>query len=448
MNRLKAWGQKWLQALESRLAVMEGGRSRQGVAGRVVVVLLVGFLAWAALAPLSKGVVAPGTVVVDSKRKTLQHLEGGTIKAIHVKEGDRVMVDQVLVELDETKTRAERDVVRSRYWSRLASRDRLRAQMEGKSTLVFSEPLLTQAHHPEVVDLMQVQQNVFKVLVLEYLGKRGIARQRTGQMEHKLQGLEAYLKTTQQQIRLLEGETHRLQGLHEKRLVESSVVAERLQQLSQQQGEQGKTVASMAEARIAISEAQLADLQVVREYQQDLVKQLTEVEESLVELKSQLDAAQNVLDRTVIKAPIAGVVLGLKVSTIGGVLTTGTPIMDVVPEGDALVIDAHVRPLDVDSVHKGMQIFVKFTSFKSKMTPDLVGVVDTLSADVLADPNKGEPYYLMRVTVPAAELKKLQGQAIIPGMPAEVFANAGSRTLLQYLLDPLTGVLRKSMRED
>lgn len=421
---------------------------RKNKGGWVVLVLLLGFFLWAVLAPLSKGVVAPGTVVVDSKRKTIQHLEGGVIKAILVRDGARVAQGDVMLELDDTKARAERDMVRYRYLNKLAMLNRLKGLVEGAPQLAFSEPLLAAKEEPVVAEMMHLQQSVFRVLRLEHDGKAGIARQRIGQLEQKLQGLGAYREATQRQIDLIGTEVGRLEALMQKKLVESSVLAERLQQSSQQHGEMGKTVASIAETQVAVGEAKLTVIQVEREWQQELTKQLTETQEAMIELRSQLEAAQNVLSRTVIKAPITGTVLSLKATTVGGVLTPGNPIMDVVPEGDVLVIDAHVRPLDVDSVRKGMAAHVKFTSFRTKTTPELVGVVDNVSADVLAEPTKGEPYYLMRVTVSGAEMKKLNGLEVVPGMPAEVFSDGGSRTMMQYLFDPIASLVNKSMRED
>lgn len=444
LEQLLAW---MVSKLEPLLA-QQPGVARRNRGGRVVLLLLGGFFLWAVLVPLSKGVVAPGTVVVDSKRKTIQHLEGGVIKAIRVRDGSRVEAGDILLELDDSKARAERDTLRFRYLNKLAVLDRLKALEQKSPQIAFSEPLRDVGNEPELVELVRLQQSVFRVLRLEHEGKASIAKQRIGQLEQKLRGLEAYRESTQRQIALVGKEVERLEGLIQKQLVESSVLAERLQQLSQQQGELGKTVASISETQVAIGEARLTLLQVEREWQQELAKQTSETQEAMIELRTQLEASQNVFNRTVIKAPIKGTILGLKATTVGGVLTPGNPIMDVVPEGDMLVVDAHVRPLDVDSVRKGMAAHVKFTSFRAKTTPELIGVVDDVSADVLAEPNKGEPYYLMRVTVTGDEIKKLNGLEIVPGMPAEIYSDGGSRTMLQYLFDPISSLVRKSLRED
>lgn len=447
MKRLELF-LSWISGKVERLLPQQAVVGRKNLGGRIVLALLAGFFLWAVLVPLSKGVVAPGTVVVDSKRKTIQHFEGGVIKAIHVRDGSRVEQGDILLELDDTKARSDRDMVRFRYLNKLAMLDRLKALVAGAPHIVFSEPLLAAKNEPEVAEVIRLQQSGFRVLRLEHDGKAGIARQRIGQLEQKLRGLEAYRASTQRQLDLIGKEVDRLDGLMQKKLVESSVIAERLQQLSQQNGELGKTVASISETEIAIGEAKLTVMQVEREWQQELAKQLSETQESTIELRSQLEAAKNVFNRTVIRAPITGTVLGLKATTVGGVLTTGNPIMDVVPEGDMLVVDAHVRPLDVGSVRKGMPAHVKFTSFRAKTTPELIGEIDNVSADVLAEPTKGEPYYLMRVTVSGEEIKKLNGLEIVPGMPAEVFSDGGSRTMMQYLFDPISSIVRKSVREN
>jgi membrane fusion protein, epimerase transport system len=419
-----------------------------GKAGIIILIVIGVFLLWGAFVPLSQGVVASGMVVVDSKRKTIQHLEGGVIAAIHVKEGSRVAQGDVLIELDSTRAKAEYDVVHSRYLSKLASVDRLIALIEGKTEISFSKELNNANEKKDVAELLHINQRLFQVLILEHEGKKSINKQRIDQLEQKLRGLNSYQKIAQQQIDLLNKEIKRLTGLQQNRLVEETIVVERMQQLSQLQGDFGKTISDIAETQIAIGEAKLTYLQIEREWQQDLAKQLSETREAMIELQSQLRAAQNVLDRTLIKAPISGTVLALKATTIGGVLTTGNPIMDIVPEGDMLTIDAYIRPLDIDSVYQGMRTYIKFTSFKSKLMPSLEGVVENISADVLSDPNRRESYYLIRIAVAGNELEELQDIEIIPGMPVEVYADGGSRTMLQYLFDPISGLMRRSLREE
>lgn len=406
------------------------------------------FVLWAGFAPLAKGIVAPGTVVVDSRRKTIQHLEGGVVKAIHVREGSQVKENDILMELDDAKARSDRNTLRSRYLMRLAVLDRLMALQAGHPSLQFNRELLDIKGDAYVTELITTQQKMFQVLRREQEGKKLILMQRIEQFKQKIKGLEAYRLVTEKQISLLEKETDRLNGLLQKRLVESSAVMERQQLLNQQQGELGKTMSSISETNVAIGEAKLNLVQSEKEWQQEIAKQISETLESYVELRSQLEAAENVLKRAVIRAPQAGTVLGMKAHTIGGVIAPANPVMDIVPQGDKLVVEAHVRPLDIDSVQVGLPAQIRFSSFRAKTTPQLAAVVESISADAIADTVKGESYYLVRLSVKDREMSKLAGLAILPGMPAEVYVNAGSRTLLNYLFDPLTSVFRKAMRED
>jgi len=414
----------------------------------VLLVLFAGFAAWASFVPLAKGVVAPGTVVVDSQRKTVQHFEGGVIRTIHVREGSHVEESDILLELDDTKTRAERDMVRSRYWMKLAVLDRLKALQMSAPTLAFREELTSIRDNAAVEELMVTQGHLFDVLHKEQEGKRLILEQRIEQMQEKTKGLVALRDAIKKQIALIEREIERLQKLQDKRLVESSVVADRLQLIAGQQGELGKAISSLSEARIAIGEAELMLVQAEKEWQQSLADQLSETQEAVIELKSQLDSAQNVLTRTVIRAPQSGIVLGLKVHTIGGVVAPANPIMDIVPQGDELVIEAQVLPLDIDSVIPGMGAQIRFSSFRARTTSQLEAVVERVSADAMTDPVKGNPFYLARLTVNEGEMAKLEGLTVIPGMPVEVFIDAGSRTMMEYLFDPLTAAFHKGMREE
>lgn len=423
-------------------------RGRTATGTWVVVGLLAGFFVWAALVPLSKGVVAPGTVVVDSKRKTIQHFDGGVIRAIHVQDGMRVEHGGILLELDDTKARATRDMVRARYLNKLAMLDRLSALAVGKLQVVFSEPLLAAKEEHAVIELMQLEQIMFRALRMEHEGRVAISAQRIVQLEQKMRGLAANQDALRMRADLLKKEVHRLELLQEKKLIEAAAVTERLQQLYQLNGDIGQTAASISEAQVAIGEARLALMQIDREWQQDLAQQVSTGRESMNEALSELKVAQSVMDRTVITAPINGTVLALKATTVGGVLSAGAPVMDIVPEDDALVIDAHVRPLDVDSVHQGMAARVKFSAFRTKTTPALVGMIANISADVLSEPNKGEPYYLMRVTVSGEEMRRLGNLSIVPGMPVEIFTDGGERTLLQYLADPITSLGQRSLREE
>ncbi len=414
----------------------------------VLLTLLSGFLAWAAFFPLAKGVVISGTVVVDSLRKTIQHLEGGVIKAIHVSEGSLVKANDVLIELDNTKALSERDMVQGRYFTKLAEINRLRALLAGLQSINFDKTLLTTKNTHQVAELLNIQNNLFQALINENKGRKIIAKHRLQQLKEKRKGLKNYLKTNVYQINLLKKEVARLQSLLNKQLVDSAAVSDSLQRLSQQQGEWSQTAASIWETEEAINEASVSILQIETEWQQELSTQLSEAQATFEEMQSRLTDLQYVLNRTTITSPLAGVVIDLKTTTIGGVITSGHPIMDIVPQGDELVIDAHINPLDIDSIQVGMNAEVKLSSFRAKTMPGLQGIVESVSADALHNQTKDETYYLARIIIEKDELNKIKTIELVPGMPAEIFVNAGTRTLLQYLFDPISSIFRKGMLEE
>ena len=426
---------------------VQKNRTRRGTL--VLLLLFIGITIWAAFVPLAKGIVATGKVVVDSQRKTIQHLEGGVITTINVRDGSQVKTDEILMTLDDTKARTERDMVRSRYLMKLAILDRLIAQQQWNTVLEFREELLLAQENQQVKELLASQNNLFKVLRDEQKGQRSILKKRIDLLKEKMTGLGKYQKTVQKQIKILEPEIARLQQLLEKHLIESSILIERMQVLTQQFGEWEKTQTSFTETGISIGEAELNLSQAEAEWQQDLAKQVAETLEAIIELKSQLGAAENVLKRVQIHAPLAGVVIGLKVHTVGGVITPGTPIMDIVPIDDKLVVEAQIQPLDIDSIHSGMTAKIRFSSFNAKTTPELFAVVEQVSADAIVEPVKEMLYYLARLSIGEKELAKLSTQqAVIPGMPVEVYINGGNRTLIQYLFEPLSEIFRKGMREE
>ncbi len=422
--------------------------NRKHRGGWIVLILLMIFLSWASLAPLSKGIVAPGTVVVDSKRKTIQHLEGGVIKAIHVRDGDIVKGGTILLELDDTKVKADRDLIRARYFSTLATLDRLAAAIDLEPEITFKDEVLSVIDDQMIAEALRSQQSMHRILLLEHDGKLQISNQRVVQLEEKLQGFESYKESIERQVDLLSQEVLRLEELRQVQLVESSIVSERMQQLSQQQGELSRVISNIAETKVAISEANLNGIQIEREWQQIISREITENQQSLIELYGQLEVSQSTLERAKLKAPIAGTILELKATTIGGVLTAGQPVMDIVPQDDKLILEARLRTLDVDSIYRGMKAYVKFSGFNVKTLPDLEATVEHVSADIIAGPNDVEPYYLMRISVLEDEMSKLNSREVVPGMPVEIYADAGNRTLLQYLFGPLTSLVRKSLREE
>ncbi len=413
----------------------------------IIVLIVTVLIVWAAFAPLAKGVICSGTVVVDNKRKTVQHLEGGIVHELFVKEGSIVKQGQTLLVLDDTKAKSDRDTLRFRYLVETAKYDTYTSLLLGKKELVFGQDI-SKVTDPQIKNIAGIHQILFRNMLSEHIGKKEILTQRIGQLNEKINALQAIKHATEKQIDNMDSELVRVELLLKKKLIESSVMFEKQQMLNQFHGELEKTIANISEAQISRDEAKLSLLQVDKEWQQDLISKIAESQEKITEMSTQLQSLEDILDRTSIRAPISGKVIGLKIHTIGGVLSPGTAIMDIVPYDEKKIIEAKLRPLDVDSVKAGMATSVKFTSFKSRTTPVIQGVVEDISPDVFSDQNSGEQYYLMHISVPVNEMARMDDYDIVPGMPVEISVNAGSRTFLNYIMDPLTSVLRRSLQEE
>lgn len=414
----------------------------------VVGVALAVFVGWAALAPLSQGVVGQGTLVADSKRKTIQHLEGGIIKAIHVRDGSRVEKNQVLVELDPTQPQAQHDLVKTRYLTSLAVLNRLNSERAGLSEIEFSSELSMTEGNQELTSIISMQNKVYQDRQHQYTGQISLLEQRARQLEEQVEGLNFELTAREKELSLMADELRRTEELQKKRLVDLPRVLSLQREQAKTSGEIGRTRADIAAAKVAIGEARMEILQLEKTRNQDLSEQLEKVQEQVHELGRQLHAAKDVLERTAIRAPESGTVFGLNIYTVGGVIPPGTPILQIVPGNDRLLVEAKININQIDEVHKGMPVKVRFSAFRQRTTPLAEGTVEEISADAVDDERIGQSFYLVRVGVPESEMVKLAGLEIVPGMPAEVLIKGGERTAMEYFLDPITSMLRRSMREN
>ncbi len=269
----------------------------------VLLSLFIVFILWASLVPIAKGVVAMGTVVVDSRRQTIQHFDGGVIKSIKVREGDVIQEGDVLIELDDTSAKGERDLVVSRYMMKLSMLDRLLALQSNSEQLSFRKTLTENKTFLYLNELLSTQRKLFEVLGTEQQGKLSILMQRGRQLKEKIKGLKIYQESVKLQLSILETDIQRLQGLVKNGLVDTSMVVERQQLLAQLHGELGKTLSSIFETEIATAEAKLNSIQADKEWQEKLAMEISETQEAIIELKNQLLVSENVLERTIIKAP-------------------------------------------------------------------------------------------------------------------------------------------------
>jgi len=407
-----------------------------------------GFLLWATLAPLSEGVIASGSVVVDGKRKTIQHFEGGIVRSINVKEGDHVEEGFVLAELEQTQSQAQQELFLTRYYTSLAVLSRLDAERNERDTITFKDILLANTEDKRVAELMDIQNNLFEARRAQISGQVSLLNSRVEQLGRQVMGLGVELDAKNEEIGFIKEELTRTEKLHDQGLIGLPKLLAQKKGLSQANGAVGKIQSSIATAEMEIGKAKLEILQVQKDRQQEIVEKILETQEQSFEVQEQLASVNDVLDRTLIRAPQAGKVMALQITTIGGVVPAGQPLMEIIPDDRRLVVEARVRNLDIDNVLVGMPARTKFVALKSRSTPDLNGIVEDVSADVIIDEKTGESFYMAKITIPAEELSRITDDVIVPGMPVEVLIEAGARTALEYLTDPILDVVRRSMTED
>ncbi|NBF11209.1 HlyD family type I secretion periplasmic adaptor subunit [Pseudomonas sp. Fl4BN1] len=396
-----------------------------------------GFLGWAALAPLDKGVAVSGKVMVSGHRKTVQHQSGGIVERIEVKEGDRVSAGQVLLRLNETPLRTQMQSLRSQYLGSLASEARLNAERDGASGIVFDPQLQALAAEPDVAASMSLQRQLFSSR------RQALSMEQQG-IGETIAGSEAQLRGTRdsQASKVLQRKAlnEQLLGLRElardgyiprNRLLDS----ERL--YAQIDGSIAEDFGRIGQLQRQILELRLRIRQSTEDFQKDLRSQLADTRIRTEDLRNRLASAEFELANSQVRAPAAGVVVGMEVYTEGGVIKPGQPLMDIVPQGEPLLVEARVPVQLVDKVHPGLAVELMFPAFNQSTTPRIPGEVTLVSADRQVDERTDEPYYTLRATVSAEGMQQLHGLQIRPGMPVEAFVRTGERSMLNYLFKPL-----------
>lgn len=409
-----------------------------------------GFLVWAAWAPLNEGVPSSGMVVVDTKRKPIQHLTGGLIKKVLVHEGDVVEEGQPLLELDEATARANLASVFMRYFDLRAQSGRLQAEQTGTTVIAFAEDLRAQATNPAVRALMQTQQQLFEA-------RRAALQADLASVDESIQGQLSAQRTyhnmeqsRQRQLGLLREELVQLRAL----VADGYAPLNRQRELERNEAETQATLSeltgNMARSESSISELKQRRLNKVQEFRKDVETQLVETNREMQIYAERMVAAQNDLARTTILSPAAGQVVGLNLQAVGSVVQPGQKIMDIVPLGEPLMLEARIDPHLIDKVHGGLETDVRFATFAH--SPQLVvpAVIQSISSDLLEDQNGGNrvTYYLARLQVTPDGMRKLGDRRMQPGMPVEVVIKTGERSMLSYLLGPLHKRIATVMNEE
>jgi len=428
------------------------GRSLRGtvVFGlAVILVFFAGLGGWAALAPLASAAIAPGTVGPDGSRRTVQHLEGGIIREILVRDGSRVAAGDPLVVLADVAARATYEQERTQYDTLAAMQARLLAEQRGATTLTFSDRLVEAAEaSPEVAAILEAQRELFETRRQAHEGRKAILRQRIAQLMEEITGLEAQIASQSRQLELIEQEIEGVEQLLAQGLERRPRLLSLQRNEAQIQGALAGNRSAIARARQAIGETELQIVNQDATRLDQVATELSDVRTRLLSLEEGLRQSEDVLDRTVVTAPVAGTVVALRFRTTGGVVAPGDPILDIVPEDEDLLIDARVSPIDIDAVHEGLEAQIRLLAFAQRNLPRIGGRVETVSADALVDEQSGESYYSVRVAVPRETLESLpDGVALSPGMPAEVLIMTGERTALEYLVRPFLDSVSLAFRE-
>lgn len=421
---------------------------RETVAGiGIVGVFLAGFVGWAALAPLESAAIAPGVVSVDGNRKTVQHLEGGIVGEILVREGDRIAAGQVLIRLDDTTPRASLELLHGRWMVASALEARLEAERDGQAAVRFPASLLARRGDPKARQIVEGQTNVFEARREALASQTAILKQRVAQYSEEIVGIEGQIQAETEQLALVREELEDVRTLYKKGLTRKPRLLQLQRRTAEIEGSRNMHQAQIARARQSIAESRMRTADLETSMLNQVVEELRKVQAELYDLNERVRAAKDVLARTDIRAPLAGTVVDLQVHTAGGVIAAGQPLLDIVPSDRRLVVEARVNPRDIDVVRQGLEAQVRFTAFNQRHRAPALGTLTSVSADLLTDETSGETYYLARVELVETQAVSIDLDELYPGMQAEVMIVTGARSALDYLLEPLMKSFNRAFRE-
>jgi HlyD family secretion protein/epimerase transport system membrane fusion protein len=413
----------------------------------LVLATLGGLGAWAALAPLASAVVASGVVVVENNRQDVQHLDGGIIAAILVREGTVVRADDVLLRLDPTRAQATLSIIQLQIDAARVLQARLLAEQRGASAITLSPEIVERQSTPYITDLIEGQDSIFQARRATLAGQTKILGQRILQFEQQIEGVQAQELSRTRQIALIHDELAGVRVLSERGLATRARLLALERELARLQGERGEHLAALARTQQAIGEAELQILQSMIGFREEVSKGLQDVQNQILELQERLAAATDVMRRLEIRAPTDGTVVGLTAHTVGGVIPPGRTVMQIVPALDTLIVEAQIPTTEVDGLTPGQSATIVFTALPQRTLPTLTGTLVHISADRLIDERTGVSYFKARVLIDPESFESLGARRIIPGMPAEVTITTGARTALRYLLDPVLSAFNYAMRE-
>ncbi len=422
---------------------------RWPMAAGIAIVLLFfgGFGTWAVTAPLNSAVVAQAVVKVEGNRKSVQHLEGGIVKELRVKDGSTVNAGDILVVLDDTQAKAEYEVWSQQYAVLRATEARLLAELGGNSAMIMPADLAQRRDDPYIQDIWAGQVKQFDARMQTIEGQRSMLREKVNQLQSQIDGAVAQVRAYTDQIQSVKAEAESIAPLVEKNLLPKP----RLLQLERTafglEGQIADARANIAKFNQAVTEQRLQIAQLDNDRMTEVTRDLRETQARLLEVIPKRMNAESVLGRMVIRSPYAGRVVGLAVFSVGGVIQRGEKILDIVPDQELLAVEAQVAVEDISEVHPDMPAEIHLTAYKQRIVPTVRGTVVQVSADRLTDPKTNAPYYTAIIKLDGKDLAALPQVKLYPGMPAMVMIPTGARTAFDYVVGPLVMAFDQSFRQ-
>jgi len=402
---------------------------------------------WAVVAPLAGAVVAQGVVTTEGNKKTIQHLEGGIVKDIFIREGDHVEVGQTIIRLDDTTPKANLEIFRNQLYAAIARDNRLTAELGGKPQVQFADELTSIGKDPVALTAMEDQRAQFRERRASLEAQISILHSRAEQLRQEINGLNRQQAANEEQVKYIIDELQGVKALYDKSLVSKSRWLALERERSRLTGEIGHAISERAKAEKGIGETELQIVQIKQRFLEEASRDLVETREKLRDLRNKFIVAQDTLRRLDIASPVTGRVQNLKVFTIGAVVRQGEPLMEIAPDRDRLLVQAHISTLDIEGVQAGNRAEVRFPAFHDRALPMIGGKIISISQDRLIDEASKQPYYLAVVDVPEEHIPEKYKGRVTSGMTVEVIMPTRERTAFDYLVEPLRNRMRTAFRE-
>ncbi|HEX2116515.1 MAG TPA: HlyD family type I secretion periplasmic adaptor subunit [Alphaproteobacteria bacterium] len=413
----------------------------------IVVAMLCAFFGWSLYARLDSASLSQGTLVADSHRKTVQHLEGGILRELLVREGEVVKSGQILALLDTTQADSQLGQITSQLVAAQARIARLRAEQEGSLVLEFPPELTAQRNDPVVAETISTQLKLFQARWRAYESSEAVLQKRIDQLQEEIASNQSQLTAVTRRLALMEEERANVAQLLEKGFERRPRLLELDRNVADLKGRQGELRGAIARSKQAIGGAQLEIVNLGDTRLAEIARELQEARALEADLNDRIRAARDVRQRREVVSPQDGVVTDIRLVTPGGVIGPGQPLMDIVPVDDELIVETRVQPRDIDSVRSGLPARVRLTSYTRTLAPTVEATITYVAADMMTDQRTGDHYFIARARLSRESLAEWPEVRLYPGMPAEVMIVTGERRAIDYLVSPLFDRMRRAFHE-